>query len=140
MVSRVVLGVAMLAASLTGGLNASAETLKPDRPDAGPPPLLDTSLPRDTSAGDSAPGTPAPRALDSARTPMPDRDALPHDLQDARLAPPTPPAPQASSTKTGGGPARVKEIFRSQGGSGGTATRDSSAKQTPEDPLSPTSH
>jgi hypothetical protein len=111
-----VVGLMVLALGLTVGGRAGAETHRNDRPDAGPP-LLDPNAPRQTAGGDERPGTPPPRAMDSTRTPMPDRDALPKDLQDARLAPPTPPVPQGTGApKTGGGPNRVKEIFKSPGG------------------------
>ena len=108
---RAVLGVTVLAAGLAAGWSAGAETLH-DHPDGGAPPLLQSGGAQEAPPStEPAPGTPAPRALDSTRSPMPDREALPKDLQDARLAPPTPPVPQTSGTKTGGGPARVKEIF-----------------------------
>ena len=105
------LSVVVLGGSLAFGWSASAEK-RADRPDAGVP-LVESPAPVPTGGGETHPGTPAPRALDSTRTPMPDREALPKDVQDARLAPPTPPVPQTGSgTKTGGGPARVKDIFR----------------------------
>ena len=108
---RAILGMTVLAVGLMAGPGAQAE-VRPDRPDGGAPPLLQSGASKEPApAADSRPGTPAPRALDSTRSPMPDREALPKDVQDARLAPPTPPVPQSSGTKTGGGPARVKEIF-----------------------------
>lgn len=106
-----VLALTMVAGTLWAGSTALAEKDRaPDRPD-GAVPLLELPPAVPPSAGSDLPGTPAPRAQDSTRTPMPDRDALPKDLQDARLAPPTPPVPQNSGAKTGGGPSRVKQIF-----------------------------
>ena len=70
---------------------------------------------------------------------MPDREALPQDLQDAPLAPPTPPIPQSTGgTKKGGGPSRVKDIFRGQpNGAGGQQQPRDSVTHTPEDQLAP---
>lgn len=112
---RSALGLMVVAASLAAGSGARAETRRSDRPDASVPLLESPS--RSTAAESPAPppGTPPPRALDSKRTPMPDREALPKDLQDAPLAPPTPPVPQSTAgAKKGGGPSRVKDIFQGQ--------------------------
>lgn len=130
----------VLAGAMAAGGGARAETRRPDRPDGGPPLLESPSRTTATEAPAPAPapGTPPPRALDSKRTPMPDREALPQSLQDAPLAPPTPPIPQSSGTKKGGGPSRVKDIFRGQpGGAGGAQQPRDSVTHTPEDQLSP---
>lgn len=105
---RNIVALALLGGSLAFGSTVRAERVA-DRPDGGPPLIAPPAVAPATAP--EQPGKPAPRAQDSTRTPMPDRDALPKDLQDARLAPPTPPVPQSSGTKTGGGPARVKDIF-----------------------------
>jgi len=130
----------VLGGSLAFGWSAGAETKRADRPDAGVPLVESPSpVPRAPTAGsEPRPGTPAPRALDSTRTPMPDREALPNDLQDARLAPPTPPVPQTGSgTKTGGGPARVKDIFAKPGGAAGHQQTPGDVTRTPEDQAAP---
>jgi len=129
----------VLALGVAAGSGARAETRRPDRPDAGPPLLESPSRTTATEAAEPAPGTPPPRALDSKRTPMPDRLALPQDLQDAPLAPPTPPVPQSTgTTKKGGGPSRVKDIFHGQPGkAGGSQQPPDSVTHTPEDQLSP---
>jgi hypothetical protein len=133
------LAVVVLGGSLAFGWSAAAEK-RADRPDAGVP-LVEAPSPVPVapaaSGSESRPGTPAPRALDSARTPMPDRDALPKDLQDARLAPPTPPVPQSSGTKTGGGPNRVKDIFHGQNGAAGRQQTPGAVTGTPEDQTAP---
>ncbi len=134
------LGVMLLGGGLAFGGTARAEPRHADRPDGGVP-LVQSPAPvaptTGTSSSEPAPGTPAPRALDSTRSPMPDRDALPRDLQDARLAPPTPPVPQSSGTKTGGGPARVKDIFRGQSGTAGHQQPPAGVTRTPEDQTAP---
>ena len=84
---RSAVGLMVLAAGVAAGSAARAETRRPDRPDGGSPPLLN-HRPTRRPPSRRAPGTPAPRSLDSKRTPMPDREALPQDLQDAPLAPP----------------------------------------------------
>jgi hypothetical protein len=49
--------------------------------------------------------------LDSSRSTIePDREALPHDLQDMRLAPYGPAPPEVTPTREGGGPKRVQDI------------------------------
>ncbi len=141
---RAAVGLMVVAAGVAAGGGARGETRRGDRPDAGAP-LIES--PSRATAADSpeaapAPGTPPPRALDSKRTPMPDREALPQDLQDAPLAPPTPPIPQSTTTaKKGGGPARVKDIFRGQPGAGGGGAQQprDSVTRTPEDQLAPSS-
>lgn len=134
---RSAVGVMVLAGGLAAGGSARGDTRRPDRPDAGPPLIQLPSHEPAPAAEQPAPGTPAPRALDSTRSPMPDRDALPKDVQDARLAPPTPPVPQTSGTKTGGGPARVKDIFHGQAGAGGSQQPRNGVTRTPEDQLAP---
>ncbi len=131
------LGVMLVGAAVSFGWTARAETKRADRPDGGVP-LVQLPAPvAPPTRAEPRPGTPAPRALDSTRTPMPDREALPKDLQDARLAPPTPPVPQTSGVKTGGGPARVKDIFRGQTGTAGRQQPPDSVTRTPEDQTAP---
>jgi hypothetical protein len=126
-----VLGLMALALSLAAGPPARAQTHQAtDRPDAGPP-LLDPNIPRPTADTEQNRATPPPRSLDSKRAPVPDRLALPADMQDIPLAPPTPPVPQSGGTKTGGGPNRVKEIFKAPGG--GQDVPRGSVTRTPED-------
>ena len=137
---RSAVGLMVLVAGVAAGSGVRAETRKADRPDGGSPPLLES--PSHATAAESpapAPGTPAPRALDSKRTPMPDREALPQDLQDAPLAPPTPPIPQSTGgSKKGGGPSRVKDIFHGPpNGAGGQQQPRDSVTHTPEDQLAP---
>ena len=135
---RSAFGLMVLAAGVAAGSGVRAETRRADRPDGGSPPLLETPT-HATAAESPAPGTPAPRALDSKRTPMPDREALPQDLQDAPLAPPTPPIPQSTAgAKKGGGPSRVKDIFHAPpNGAGGQLQPRDSVTHTPEDQLAP---
>lgn len=113
---------------------AAAQTHRNDRPDAGPP-LIEPAGSRPSAA--AAPPRAGTRAIDSTRTPMPDREALPPDMQDIPLAPPTPPIPQdnGSGSKTGGGADRVKEIF-SHPAPTPPQPRDS-VTRTPEDQLAP---
>jgi len=62
---------------------------------------------------------------------VPDRLALPEDMQDIPLAPPTPPVPPMDGSKAGGGPNRVKQIMNSPGA--GQDVPRGSATRTPED-------
>jgi hypothetical protein len=141
---RSVVGLMVLGGTVAIGGAASADTRRPDRPDGGPPLIqLPSKEAAPPQAGAPA-GTPAPRSLDSKRTPMPDREALPQDLQDAPLAPPTAPIPQTgdtTTTKSGGGAARVRDIFYGQPyrqpGSGGNLPARDSVTRTPEDVLAP---
>jgi hypothetical protein len=110
---RWAIGLMVVAGGLVAARGAGADTRRADRPDAGVP-LVQLPSPQPAAAESPPSGAPAPRALDSKRTPMPDREALPKDVQDAPLAPPTPPIPQTTAAKSGGGAARVKEIFQGQ--------------------------
>jgi hypothetical protein len=126
-----VLGLTALALSLVFGSYAGAQTQRTtDRPDAGPS-LLDPNIPRPTADTGQNRANPPPRSLDSKRAPVPDRLALPQDMQDIPLAPPTPPVPNPNGTPTGGGPNRVKEILKSPGG--GQEVPRGNATRTPED-------
>jgi hypothetical protein len=130
-----VLGLTALALSLAAGAYAGAQTQRTtDRPDAGPG-LLDPNIPRPAANTEQNRATPPPRSLDSKRAPVPDRLALPEDLQDIPLAPPTPPVPQNGGNKTGGGPNRVQEIFKNPGG--GEDIPRGAATRTPEDMVAP---
>lgn len=89
-------------------------------------------------SGSETSGRPPPRALDSKRTPMPDRLALPEDLQTAPLAPPTPYVPDNSgTTKNGGGSNRVNQIFKGATGGAPPDVPRGSVTRTPEDQLAP---
>ncbi|HSS40223.1 MAG TPA: hypothetical protein VLT58_15755 [Polyangia bacterium] len=136
---RSAVGLMVLAAGVAAGSGARAETRRADRPDGGAPLLESPSRATAAESPEPAPATPPPRALDSKRTPMPDREALPQDLQDAPLAPPTPPIPQnTTGAKKGGGPSRVKEIFHGQpGAAGGQQQPRDNVTRTPEDQLAP---
>ena len=109
-------------------------------PDGGAPLLLvpnGSATPAEPRS--ETPGLPPPRALDSKRTPMPDRLALPQSMQNTPLAPPTPFIPDNSgtSTKAGGGANRVNQIFSgATGGAPPEIPRDS-VTRTPEDQLAP---
>jgi hypothetical protein len=112
-----------------------------DKPDAAPPLVLRPS----TSAAPAEPrgetGRPAPPALDSTRSPMPDRLANDHWLQYYPMAPPTPPVPN-SSGQSGGGANKASTIFgptvgkRPPGGAPPDIPRDS-VTRTPEDQMAP---
>ncbi len=107
-----------------------------DTPDAGAPLLL---VPNGSATpaepGSETPGVPPPRALDSKRTPMPDRLANDHWLQYFPMAPPTPPIPDGNGA-SGGGANRVNKIEGSTGGAPPDIPRDS-VTRTPEDQLAP---
>jgi len=111
---------------------------KADNPDAAPP-LLESprNAPPAQPAGE-VPGPP-PRALDSKRTPMPDRLQLDHWGQYYPQAPPTPPIPDSGGA-SGGGAKRVNTIIKkaATGGAPPDLPRDS-VTRTPEDQLAPPS-
>jgi len=111
-----VVALMALGLSVAMGARAAAQTQpSTDRPDGGTS-LLDPNLPRPAADTGQKPGEPPPRSLDSKRAPVPDLLALPDDMQDIPLAPPTPPVPDPSGRKPGGGPNRVGEIFGAPGG------------------------
>jgi hypothetical protein len=135
------LGLALALAFVLGvGADARGD-VGPGPPDGGASLLLEPSgsgAPPAQSGSETS-GRPPPRALDSKRTPMPDRLALPEDLQTAPLAPPTPYVPDNSGTsnKTGSGSNRVNQIFKgATGGAPADLPRDS-VTRTPEDQLAP---
>jgi hypothetical protein len=87
-------------------------------------------------------GRPPPPALDSQRSPMPDRLANDHWLQYYPQAAPTPPVPDNRGKPSGGGANKVNTIFGPTGGKGATggAPPDiprGSVTRTPEDMLVP---
>jgi hypothetical protein len=138
METRVVLA---LAVGLVLGIRADgrAETGPPgDNPDGGPlvaTPGSSTGAPTNAQA-ETAPW-PQP-SLDSKRAPVPDRLALPWDMQDVPLAPP-PPIPNNGGTnnQTGSGANHTSKIFkRTSGGADSDVPRDS-VTRTPEDQLAP---
>lgn len=123
-----------------------------DKPDAGAPLVV---VPNGSGAGTQprgeTPGLPPPPALDSKRTPMPDRLANDHWLQYYPQAPPTPPVPEntgkagaKSGTTSGGGAKKVNTIFgptvgtRPPGGAPPDVPRGS-VTRAPEDQLAPPS-
>ncbi|HEY6476487.1 MAG TPA: hypothetical protein VI456_07870 [Polyangia bacterium] len=136
--------VLALGAPVTAEPDGGAAPDKPN-PDAGAPLVV---VPNGSAAptephGEST-GRPPPRALDSKRTPMPDRLANDHWLQYYPMAPPTPPVPGSTST-SGGGANRVNTIYKgatggAKGATGGAppdVPRDS-VTRTPEDQMGPT--
>jgi len=113
-----------------------------DKPDAGPPlVVVPTASAAPAQGHGEKPGLPAPPALDSKRTPMPDRLANDHWLQYFPMAPPTPPVPEHTG-QSGGGAKKVNTIFgptvgkRPPGGAPPDIPRDS-VTRTPEDQLAP---
>jgi hypothetical protein len=121
------------ALQVRAGAEPDAAT-EPNKPDAGAPLVV---VPNGSAAPaeqqGEVPGRPPPRALDSKRTPMPDRLANDHWLQYFPMAPPTPTVPDSTGT-SGGGAKRANTI---KGGSGGAADdipRDS-VTRTPEDQM-----
>jgi hypothetical protein len=138
METRVVLA---LVVGLVLGIRADgrAETGPPgDNPDGGPliaAPGSSTGAPTSPQT-ESGPWSPPPRSLDSKRAPVPDRLALPWDMQDVPLAP-TPPIPDNGGTnQTGGGANHTSKIFKGSGGAPSDIPRDS-VTRTPEDQLAP---
>jgi hypothetical protein len=94
-----------------------------------------------TSSEGEAPWPPPPRSLDSKRAPVPDRLMLPQDMMDIPLAPPTPPIPNNSGTRSGGGANRTSAILKgppkaSSSGAPSEIPRDN-VTRTPEDQLAP---
>jgi hypothetical protein len=126
------------ALALTAGLQAragAAPDAEPDphKPDAGAPLVV---VPNGSAApapqGEST-GLPPPRALDSKRTPMPDRLANDHWLQYFPMAPPTPTIPDSTGA-SGGGAKRANTIRRGADGTERDIPRDS-VTRTPEDQM-----
>jgi hypothetical protein len=140
---RTSVGVALVLALVLGvGAHARGD-VGPGPPDGGASllavPGSGAAPAAPAASGNETSGRPPPRALDSKRTPMPDRLALPEDLQTAPLAPPTPYIPDNSGTgtRTGGGAKGVNQIFKgATGGAPPDLPRDS-VTRTPEDQLAP---
>jgi hypothetical protein len=132
-------GALMLALALGVGAHAQGD-VGPGPPDGGASLLAPPGSGAPPAAsGSETSGRPPPRALDSKRTPMPDRLALPEDLQTAPLAPPTPYVPDngGTGTRTGSGAKGVEQIFKgATGGAPPDLPRDS-VTRTPEDQLAP---
>jgi hypothetical protein len=136
------LGLALaLGLALLAGPRAHAKDADAGSPDGSPPLIVGpkAGAPAATEPGQT-PGRPAPPALDSKRSPMPDRLALPAFMQETTpLAPPTPPVPEAGgSSSAGGGAKRVDKIHPSPPDDrpGATIPRDS-VTRTPEDMMQP---
>jgi hypothetical protein len=108
---------------------------KGENPDAAAPLLVSPSGASAAEPAPGAPGLPPPRALDSKRTPMPDRLSDDHWLQYFPEAPPTPYVPN-SGAATGGGANRVNNIFT---GGAPIELPGESVTRTPEDQLPPPS-
>lgn len=139
----------LLALAMAAPARAEPDAGPPgDKPDAGPPLVVVPNSSGTTAEpqGERT-GLPAPPALDSKRSPMPDRLANDHWLQYFPMAPPTPPVPNSGGT-TGGGAKRVNTIFgptggkrvnngkRATGGAPPDIPRDS-VTRTPEDMMVP---
>jgi hypothetical protein len=117
---------------------------EPNKPDAGPPLVVVPNASRTaTDQSGAREGRPAPPALDSNRSPMPDRLANDHWMQYFPMAPPTPPVPENTGT-SGGGAKRASTIFgptvgkRPPPGAPSDLPRGS-VTRTPEDQLAPPS-
>jgi len=136
--AAVALGLALALGLARDVLAQSPTEQKAENPDAGSSLVSPNGAPPAEPAGE-VPGRPPPRALDSKRTPMPDRLANDHWLQYYPLAPPTPPVPQSGGA-TGGGANRASTIFKkaATGGAPPDLPRDS-VTRTPEDQLAPPS-
>lgn len=133
----VALGLA-LALGIAGDVHAqNPADQEAENPDAASSLLVSPNGAPPAAPAGEVPGRPPPRALDSKRTPMPDRLALPHWLQYYPLAPPTPPVPESGGA-TGGGANRVNTIFKkaATGGAPPDVPRDS-VTRTPEDQIAP---
>jgi hypothetical protein len=136
---RALLGPGLLVLALGAPVAAEPDgAAEPNKPDAGAPLVVvpnGSASPAETH-GEST-GRPPPRALDSKRTPMPDRLANDHWMQYYPMAPPTPPVPEGTG-KSGGGASRVNTIYKgATGGAPPDIPRDS-VTRTPEDQMGPT--
>jgi hypothetical protein len=127
-----------LTLALEAGASAQPDAgAEPNKPDAAAPLVV---VPNASAApaepqGETT-GRPPPRALDSKRTPMPDRLANDHWMQYFPMAPPTPPIPNSAGA-SGGGAKRVNTIK----GPSSSAPPDiprGSVTRTPEDQMAPT--
>jgi hypothetical protein len=116
-----------------GRAEAQADAGSPTGSDV-PQPLvvMPNKLPSTEGRPASAPPGPPPRALDSDRTPMPDRLANDHWMQYFPVAPQTPPIPE------GGGANRVGIIKGIKSGAPPDLPLDS-VTRTPEDQIAPPS-
>ncbi|HLK90574.1 MAG TPA: hypothetical protein VKZ18_11805 [Polyangia bacterium] len=126
----VVLALA-LSLEVAGPAAAQADAAPPADTDASQPlVVMPNSAPASEGPPPSTPPGPPPRALDSARTPMPDRLANDHWMQYFQVAPQTPPIPE------GGGANRVGLIKGVKSGAPADQPRDS-VTRTPEDQFAP---
>ena len=130
-----------LGLALLPGARAHAKDADAGPPDGSPPLIVGPKAGAPAATEPSGqPGRPAPPALDSKRSPMPDREALPQFMQETTpLAPPTPPVPPAGgSASAGGGAKRVDKIHQSPPDDRPAANlpRDS-VTRTPEDMMEP---
>jgi hypothetical protein len=141
------MGSALLVLALSAPAVADPDGGAPsDKPDAAPPLVVVPNASRTaTDQSGAREGRPAPPALDSTRSPMPDRLANDHWMQYYPMAPPTPPVPEntgKSGGTSGGGAKRASTIFgptvgqRPPGGAPPDIPRDS-VTRTPEDQLAP---
>jgi hypothetical protein len=141
------MGSALLVLALAAPVRAEPDGgTAGDKPDAGAPLVV---VPNGSAAppqrSGETPGLPPPPALDSKRTPMPDRLANDHWMQYYPMAPPTPPAPESTGktgATAGGGAKKVNTIFgptvgtRPPGGAPADIPRGS-VTRTPEDQMAP---
>ena len=136
---RTSVGVALVLASVLGVRAQARGDVGPGPPDGGTSLLAvpSASGTKPTESARESSGLPPPRALDSKRTPMPDRLANDHWLQYFPMAPPTPPIPEGTGA-SGSGATRVNRIKDSTGGAPPDIPRDS-VTRTPEDQLAPAS-
>jgi hypothetical protein len=147
MKTSVALALALGLALLPGARAHADDAGTAGPPDGGSPLIVGPKAGAPAATEPSGtPGRPAPPALDSKRSPMPDRLALPAFMQETTpLAPPTAPAPPAKSgvfgeraTSAGGGAKRVDTIHKVPPDERPAAQvpRDS-VTRTPEDMLAP---
>jgi hypothetical protein len=140
---RALLAPGLLVLALGASVAAEPDgTAEPNKPDAGAPLVVvpNGSATPAEAHGEST-GHPPPRALDSKRTPMPDRLANDHWMQYYPMAPPTPPVPEGTG-KSGGGASRVNTIYKgaTKGATGGAPPDlpPDNVTHTPEDQMGPT--
>jgi hypothetical protein len=139
------IGSALLVLALAAPAGAEPDGGAPgDKPDAAPPLVLTPNgSGAATDQSGAQEGRPAPPALDSKRSPMPDRLANDHWMQYYPMAPPTPQVPAntgKAGAPTGGGAHRANTIFGPGVGEPppGAAPADiprDSVTRTPEDQM-----
>jgi hypothetical protein len=136
--TRTLLATGLIVLAFGGPATAAPDAgATADKPDAGAPLVV---VPNHSAApaqpGGESTGRPPPRALDSKRTPMPDREANDHWMQYSPTAAPTPPVP-GSTGKSGGGAGRVNTIYKGATGGAPPEVPRGSVTRTPEDEMAP---